>query len=174
MPRGKDAPVAPDDRRRLDIFRAADAIRADRKERVSLRSIRAWMKRHGLVPGNNQCVGEYLALWTAETGYSPVIELSGMPEAVATQLGRAGAQLWEAAQAEAAAVHGSHRRRMDEAIAAERELRNEALALLDAREETIEAQRRELAWYAGEIDRMKGYVRDVRARDFWGRVADEI
>jgi hypothetical protein len=38
----------------------------------------------------------------------------------------------------------------------------------------IEAQRKELAWYAGELERMKGHVQAVRAREFWGRVAQEI
>ncbi|WP_411902294.1 DNA-binding protein [Methylorubrum thiocyanatum] len=163
-----------DDRRKREVFRAADEIRAEGRERVSLRTVWARVKRNAGIAGTNQVVGEHLAEWMADRQYSPVIELSGMPEAVSTQLAKAGVELWKAAQAEAAAVLERQRLRMVEAIAAERELRNEALAMLDARDALIEAQRNELAWYAGELDRMKEYVATVRARAFWRSVAQEI
>lgn len=167
-------PLPMDDRRKREVFRAADEIRAEGRERVSLRTVWARVKRNAGIAGTNQVVGEHLAEWMADRQYSPVIELSGMPEAVSTQLAKAGVELWKAAQAEAAAVLERQRLRMMEAIAAERELRNEALAMLDARDALIEAQRNELAWYAGELDRMKEHVATVRARAFWRSVAQEI
>lgn len=125
--------------RRWEVFRAADQIRAEGKERVSLRTVWARVKRNAGVAGTNQLVGEHLAEWTKERAYSPVIELAGLPEAVETGLAKAGVALWVAAQAEAAAILERERLRMAEAIAAERELRHEALGIVDAREAVIEA-----------------------------------
>jgi hypothetical protein len=103
-----------------------------------------------------------------------VIELAGLPEAVETGLAKAGVALWKAAQAEAAAILVRERLRMAEAIAAERELRNEALGMVDAREAVIEAQRSEIAWFVGELERQKQHVATVKARAFWRVVAQEI
>jgi hypothetical protein len=124
--------------------------------------------------GNNQCVGEHLAEWTRDRAYSPVIELAGLPDAVETGLAKAGVALWKAAEAEAAAIMVRERLRMAKAIAAERELRHEALGMVDARDAVIAAQRNEIAWFAAELERQKEHVRTVRARDFWRRVIQEV
>ncbi|MGX7703883.1 DNA-binding protein [Methylobacterium sp. Gmos1] len=174
MAKGKADPARAEDPRRKQVFRAADQIRAEGKERVALRNVWARVKRNAGVAGNNQCVGGYLSEWAEERQYSPVIEPAGLPDKVSAHLAKAGVELWKAAQAEAATVLERERVRMAEAIAIERELRNEALGMVDARDAVIEAQRKELAWYAGELERMKGHVQAVRAREFWGRVAQEI
>ena len=97
-----------------------------------------------------------------------------MPDAVETGLAKAGVALCKAAEAEAAAILVKERLRMAEAIAAERELRNEALGMVDARDAVIEAQRSEIAWFVHELERQKENVRLVRARDFWRRVIREV
>ncbi|MCB4802800.1 DNA-binding protein [Methylorubrum populi] len=163
-----------EDPRRWEVFRAADQIRAEGKERVSLRTVWARVKLNAGVAGNNQSVGGHLAEWTRERAYSPIIELAGLPEAVETGLAKAGVALWKAAQAEAAAINERTRLRMAEAIAAERELRHEALGMVDARDAVIEAQCNEIAWFADELERMKEHLRTVRARDFWQRVIQEV
>lgn len=163
-----------EDPRRWEVFRAADQIRAEAEERVSLRTVWARVKLNAGVAGNNQCVGEHLAEWTRERAYSPVIELAGLPEAVETGLAKAGVALWKAAEAEAAAIMVRERLRMEEAIAAERELRQEALGMVDARDAVIEAQRGEIAWFVAELERRKEHLRTVRARAFWLRVIEEI
>ncbi|WP_313898872.1 DNA-binding protein [Methylobacterium sp. E-025] len=120
-------------------LRAADRIRAEGKERVLLRPVWERVKLNAGVAGNNQCVGKHLAKWTRERAYSPVIEFAGLPGAVETGLAKAGVALWKAAEAEAAAIVVRERLRMAEAIAAERELRHEALGMVDARDAVIEA-----------------------------------
>ncbi|TXN04811.1 hypothetical protein FV222_07145 [Methylobacterium sp. WL103] len=126
------------------------------------------------VAGNNRSVGEHLADWTRERAYSPVIELTGLPEAVETGLAKAGVALWKAAEAEAAAMMVRERLRMAEAIAAERDLRHEALGMVDAGEAVIEGLRAEIARHAAELEGMREHIRVVRAREFWPRMAQEI
>lgn len=162
------------DPRRWEVFRAADQIRAEGKERVALRSVWARVKQNAGVAGNNQSVGAYLSEWMEERGYSPVIELAGMPEKVSGQLAKAGVELWKAAQAEAAMVLERDRLRMEEAVATAHELRNEALGMVDARDAIIESQRQEIARYVEELARVRRSVQAVRAREFWRRVAQEI
>ena len=163
-----------DGRRRRAVFQAADDIRAEGVEAVSLRTVWARVKRDHGVAGNNQTIGRYYAEWTADRCYDPVIEMSGMPKSVATGLAKAGVDLWAAAQAEAARIYQRDRQRLEAEVAAERKLREEALAMLDAREAVIDAQRNELAWYATEVDRMRQHLVRVRARAFWRTVAEEI
>ncbi len=174
MAKSKADPARAQDPRRWEVFRAADEIRAEGKERVALRNVWARVKRNAGVAGNNQCVGEYLSQWAEERRYSPVIELAGLPDKVSAHLAKAGVELWKAAQTEAAMVLERERRRMEEAVATERELRSEAMGMVDARDAVIEAQRKEIAWYTAELERMKGHVQVVRAREFWRRVAEEI
>nr|USU33084.1 DNA-binding protein [Methylobacterium sp. OTU13CASTA1] len=162
------------DPRRWEVFRAADQIRAEGKERVSIRTVWARVKLNAGVAGTNQLVGDHLADWTQEREYSPEIELAGMPGAVSTKLANAGVELWKAAQAEAAAVLERERQRMFEAIAVERGLRGEALGMVDARDAVIEALRAEIARHADELEAMRKHVDTVRAREFWGTVAQEI
>jgi len=163
-----------DDPRRWEVFRAADQIRAEGKERVALRNVSARVVRNAGVAGNNQLVGGHLSAWAEERGYSPVIELAGMPEAVSTRLAKAGVALWEAAQSEAAKVLEGERRRMADAIAQERELRNEALGMVDARDAVIEGLRAEIVRYASELDAATTRYGRSRSRDFWRRVIREI
>lgn len=66
------------------------------------------------------------------------------------------------------------RRRMYEEMATERDLRNEALGMVDARDAMIEGLRAEIARHASELDEMRKHVGIVRAREFWQRVAQEI
>jgi hypothetical protein len=123
---------------------------------------------------SNLVVGEHFSAWCEERAYSPIIELACMPDAVSTMLAKAGVALWEAAQAEAAAVLEGERRRMAEAVATERELRNEALGMVDAREAVIEGLRAEIARHAAELDASRRKVATVRAREFWLRVVQEV
>lgn len=163
-----------EDPRRWEVFKAADQIRAEGKERVALRNVSARVKRNNGVAGSNQLVGGHLSAWAEERQYSPIIELAGLPGSVSTVLSKAGVALWEAAQAEAAKVLEGERRRMAEAVALERELRNEALGMVDARDAVIEGLRAEVSRQATEMEVMREHLRDVRSREFWRRVVREI
>jgi hypothetical protein len=160
--------------RRWEVFRAADQIRAEGQERVSIRTVWARVKLNAGVAGTNQLVGDHLADWTKEREYSPEIELAEMPGAVSTKVAKAGVELWKAAQAEAAAVLERERQRMFEAIAVERDLRSEALGMVDARDAVIEGLRAEIARHVDELEALRKRVEKGRAREFWGTVAQEI
>jgi hypothetical protein len=162
------------DRRKWEVYRAADQIRAEGKERVAQRNVWARVKRNAGVAGKNQVVGDHLSDWARERAYSPVIELSGIPDKVSGLLAKAGVEMWKAAQAEAAMVLERERVRMAEEVATERELRNEALGMVDARDAVIEAQRAEIARLCVELARERKHLRLVRARAFWRRVAQEV
>lgn len=163
-----------DERRRRAVFQAADDIRAEGVEGVNLRTVWARVKRDNGIAGNNQTIGRYYAEWTADRCYVPAIEQSGMPKSVSTRLAKAGVDLWGAAQAEAAMIYQRDRQRIEAEVTTERRLRDEALAMLDAREAVIDAQRSELAWYATELDRVREQLSVVRSRAFWRTVAQEI
>lgn len=92
------------DPRRFEVFRAADELRAEGKERVALRNVWARVKRNAGVAGTNKLVSDHLADWTKERSYGPVIELSGIPDRVSAHLAKAGVEIWKAAQTEAAMV----------------------------------------------------------------------
>lgn len=158
---------------KVDVFRVMDELRA-RKEPVTLRSVNARLKLKGWKVWSYTHLGPALIEWKAEREYSPVIELAGLPDAVSTRLAKAGAELWQAAQAEAAARLVRDRRRMDEAIQAERAMRDEALALLDKSEAEVRHLQDQLTWHVAELERQKEHVQTVRAREFWNRVAQEI
>lgn len=166
--------VRPADARAQQVFTAADQIRAENQERVSLRTVWARVKRNVGVAGSNQVVGEHLAAWVKDRKYSPIIELAGMPEAVSTQLAKAGVDVWEAAQAEAARILERERLRMAEEIAAERDLRSEALGMVDARDAVIEGLRAEIARHASELEAVTKRIGKSRSREFWRRVVREI
>ena len=123
--------------------------------------------------GNNQCVGDHLAEWAREPAYSPVIELADLPDAVETGLAKVGVALWKAAEAEAATIMVRERLRMAEAIDAERELRQEALGMVDARGcgHRGPAERDRLV--RGRI-RTAGARQDGSERDFCRRVVREL
>lgn len=166
--------VPDDERRRRAVFQAADDLRAEGVDGVNLRTVWTRVKRDHGVAGTNQTIGRYLAEWTADRCYDPAIEQSGMPKSVSTRLAKAGVDLWGAAQAEAARIYQRDRQRIEAEVATERRLRDEALAMLDAREAVIDAQRNELAWYATELDRVREHLSLVRSRAFWRTVAQEI
>jgi hypothetical protein len=174
MAKGKADPARVQDPRRWEVFRAADELRVEGKERVALRNVWVRVKCNAGVAGTNKVVSDHLSDWAQERAYSPVIDLAGLPDKVSAHLAKAGVELWKAAQTEAAMVLERERRRIEEAIATERELRSEAMGMVHARDAVIEAQRTELAWFADELERMKGHVQVVRSREFWGRVAQEI
>jgi hypothetical protein len=69
-----------------------------------VRNVWTRVKRNAGVAGSNQCVGEHLTAWAEARGYSPAIELAGLPGAVSNVLAKAGGELRRAAQAEAAAI----------------------------------------------------------------------
>jgi hypothetical protein len=65
----------------------------------------------------------------ANQQHGRIVDASGMPEAIPMQPTKLGAEPWRAAPAEAL---GGQRLRTEDPVAAERDLRNEALAMLDA------------------------------------------
>lgn len=119
---------------RQQVFTVADQIRA-RRERVSLRSVRA------LLPygGSYGAIGEHLSAWKAEWDYQPRIEMAQLPEFLQTSLANAGKTLWEATR-----QFNAERERAEGIVKAERQLRDEALALTDALEARMAALQAEL------------------------------
>lgn len=75
-----------------EVWLAADRLR-EKSEPVSVRSVRAALP-YG---GSYRDIGPHLADWKAERSYTRVIELSGLPDHIQTQLARAGTTLWQAA-----------------------------------------------------------------------------
>jgi hypothetical protein len=163
-----------DDPRRWETFRAADQIRAEGKQKVSLRTVSARIKLNGGVPGSNQVVGAHVSAWNEDRSYDAEIETAGMPKSVSTQMSKACVALWQAAEVEAAAILGRERDYMAVAIAFERELASEALGMVDARDAVIEGLRAEISRQAAELDGMRKKDATVRAREFWRRVIREI
>jgi hypothetical protein len=157
-----------------DVFRAADEIRADGKDIVSIRTVRAWLKEKLGTAGSPNDVGPYLKDWKQEREYSPAIELAGMPEAVSNQLAAAGVALWKAAQAEAAAVFVRDRQRMEQEIDGEREMRGEALALLDGREVEVRLLAERVTALEADLAEARRHLQAVRADVYWERVVQEI
>lgn len=159
---------------RNDVFRAADEIRAGGRERVSLRTVRAWLSANLGTAGSPNDVGPLLNDWKRERVYSPAIELAGMPEAVSNQLAAAGVALWKAAQTEAAAVYVRDRQRMGQEVDGEREMRNEALALLDGHEMEVRLLSERAAALEADLAEAGRHLREVRADAYWERVVQEI
>lgn len=159
---------------RNDVFRAADTLRTGGSERVSLRTVRAWLRENLGAAGSPNDVGPLLNDWKREREYSPAIALAGMPEAISNQLAAAGVALWKAAQTEAAAVLVRDRQRMQEEIEAEREMRGEALALLEGREAETRLLAGRVAALEVELDEAKRHLQAVRADVYWERVVHEI
>lgn len=50
-----------DDRRKREVWKAAEQIWAEGEERVALRNVWARVKRNAGVAGNNRVVGDYLS-----------------------------------------------------------------------------------------------------------------
>lgn len=159
---------------RHDVFRAADEIRAGEKDIVSIRTVRAWLKENLGTAGSPNDVGPFLKDWKHEREYSPAIELAGLPEAVSNQLAAAGVALWKAAQAEAAVVFVRDRQRMEQEIDGEREMRGEALALLDGREVEVRLLAERVTALEAELVEARRHLQAVRADVYWERVVQEI
>ncbi|MFC6740742.1 DNA-binding protein [Methylobacterium tardum] len=159
---------------RNDVFRAADEIRAGGRERVSLRTVRTRLSANLGAAGSPNDVGPLLNDWKREREYSPAIELAGMPEAVSNQLAAAGVALWKAAQAEASAIFLRDRQRMREEVDGERQMRNEALALLDGHEAEVRLLAERVATLETELAEAERHLQEVRADAYWERVVQEI
>lgn len=159
---------------RHDVYRAADALRAGGSERVSLRTVRAWLRENLGAAGSPNDVGPLLNDWKRDREYSPRIELAGMPEAVSNQLAAAGVALWKTAQAEATAVFVRDRQRMREEIDGEREMRGEALALLDGHEAEVRLLNERVAALEADLEEARRHLQAVRADAYWERVVHEI
>ncbi|MER2251506.1 DNA-binding protein [Methylorubrum podarium] len=157
-----------------DVFEAADELRAGARERVSLRTVRAWLRENRGAAGSPNDVGPLLNDWKRERAYSPKIELAGMPEAVAAQMAAAGVALWKAAQAEASAVYVRDRERMQQEVDGEREMRNEALALLEGHEAETRLLAGHVAALEAELEEARRHLQAVRADVYWERVVQEI
>ncbi|MGU3476554.1 DNA-binding protein [Methylobacterium sp. D48H] len=125
---------------KTEVFAVADRLRA-KGERVSLRSVIPKLR----AGGSNRIVGPLLRDWKVERSYRPGLEGGDLPERVQGRLAAAAAELWEAAQAEAAAVLTVERERMAAERRAGDEILDEALARLDVAEAEIGRLRERLA-----------------------------
>ncbi|MGU3282463.1 DNA-binding protein [Methylobacterium mesophilicum] len=122
------------------MVRAADGLHA-KGVRVSVRSVIPKL-RNG---GSHRAVGALLREWKAERNYRPKLEPKGLPERVQALLGIAVADLWKAAQADAAAELVGERERLEVDRRAALEIMDEALARLDVAEAEMARLRERLA-----------------------------
>ena len=145
---------------------AAKRVLAD-GGRVSLRTVIAVLKAGPSRGGSFRDVGPLLRDWKAEQAYRPRLAPAGLPERLQGGLGKAAAEMWEAAQAEAAAVLLVERENLEARARAGDELLEEALARLDVAEAEA-TQLRE------RVERLENRLERVRSEDFWDRVMREI
>ncbi len=135
--------------------------------RVSLRTVIAVLKAGPARGGSFRDVGPLLRDWKAERAYRPRLVPGGLPERLQGALGRAAAEMWEAAQAEAAAALLVERENLEARARAGDELLEEALARLDVTEA-------EAARLSERVQRLENRLERVRSEDFWDRVMQEV
>ena len=125
---------------RWEVVRAADRLHA-KGVRVSVRAVIPEL-RNG---GSHRAVGALLREWKAQRNYRPKLEPKGLPEKIQALLGSAVADLWKAAQADAAAELVTERDRLEVDRRAALEIMDEALARLDVAEAEMARLRERLA-----------------------------
>lgn len=129
---------------RGEVERACDRLQA-KGVRVSVRNVIPEL-RNG---GSHRAVGALLRDWKARRGYAPRLVSKGLPERVQALLGSAVADLWKAAQADAAAELVSERERLEVDRRAALEIMDEALARLDVAEAEMARLRERLSSFEG-------------------------
>jgi hypothetical protein len=127
--------------------------------RVSLRTVIAVLKAGPARGGSFREVGPLLRDWKAERAYRPRLVPAGLPERLQGALGRAAAEMWEAAQAEAAAGMLVERGNLEARARAGDELLDEALARLDA----AEAEAARLRERVERLEERQGKVRSEKS-----------
>ncbi|MGN8094771.1 DNA-binding protein [Methylobacterium sp. 22177] len=135
--------------------------------RVSLRTVIAALKAGPARGGSFRDVGPLLRDWKAERAYRPRLVPAGLPERLQAVLGKAAAEMWEAAGAEAAAALLVERDKLAARARAGDELLEEALARLDVAEA-------EAARLRERVEGLEERQEKVRAEEFWDRVMREV
>ncbi|MGW9820267.1 plasmid replication DNA-binding protein KfrA [Methylorubrum extorquens] len=135
--------------------------------RVSLRTVIAALKAEPARGGSFRDVGPLLRDWKAERAYRPRLVPAGLPERLRGILGKAAAEMWEAAQGEAAAALLVERDNLEARARAGDELLEEALARLDAAEA-------EAAGLRERVQRLEERHGKIRSEEFWDRVMREV
>lgn len=151
---------------RQQVDWAARKVLAD-GGRVSLRSVVAALKAGPARGGSFRDVGPLLRDWKAEQAYRPRLAPAGLPERLQGVLARAAAEMWEAAQAEAAAALLVERENMEARIRVGDELLVEALGRLDIAEA-------EAARLHERVERLEERQVKARSEEFWDRVMREV
>lgn len=127
--------------------------------RVSLRTVIAVLTAGPARGGSFREVGPLLRDWKAERAYRPRLVPAGLPERLQGALGKAAAEMWEAAQAEAAAALLAERGNLEARARAGDELLDEALARLDA----AEAEAARLRERVERLEERQGKVRSEKS-----------
>lgn len=135
--------------------------------RVSLRTVIAVLKAGPARGGSFRDVGPLLRDWKAERAYRPSLVPAGLPERLQGVLGKAATEMWEAAQAEAAAALLAEREKLEARARAGDELLEEALARLDVAEAEAVRLRERVKWLERRHEKVRSY-------EFWDRVMREI
>lgn len=163
-----------------EVFEAADDIRLE-GGLVSQSSVMARLKDRTGRAGSPRDVGPFLLEWKADRTYAPVMERGGVPAGVAARLGKATADLWSAAQAEADQAFQGERERYETTLSDERGLRAETLAMADGLIGQVETLttvtadlRARVADLEAELAATQGHLQAVRADHFWDRVVHDI
>ncbi|CAH1690611.1 KfrA_N domain-containing protein [Hyphomicrobiales bacterium] len=129
-----------------EVWLAADRLR-EKSEPVSVRSVRAALP-YG---GSYRDIGPHLADWKAERSYTRVIEFSGLPDHIQTQLARAGTTLWQAALQDATKFLSAEREQARAVAKVDQEMRDEALAAADVLEARVGHLRAEIERLKSEL-----------------------
>ena len=143
--------------------------------------VMAWLKDQTGRAGSLRDIGPYLLEWKADRTYAPAMERGGVPAAVSTRLGKATADLWSAARAEADLAFKRDRERYETTLSDERVLRAETLAMADGLMERVEILtaattdlRARVSDLEAELVATQGHLQAVRADHFWDRVVNDM
>ncbi|GJE27536.1 DNA-binding protein [Methylobacterium organophilum] len=135
--------------------------------RVSLRTVIAALKAGPARGGSFRDVGPLLRDWKAEQAYRPRLVPAGLPERLQGVLGKAAAEMWAAAQAEAAEALLVERGNLEARARAGDDLLEEALGRLDMADA-------EAARLRERVQRLENRLERVRSEEFWDRVMQEV
>ncbi|MGI3899895.1 MAG: DNA-binding protein [Janthinobacterium lividum] len=154
---------------KIAVFAAADSLRANGKL-VSLRSVRDSLKEGG--PFRD--IGPLLEQWRTQRDYEPRLEIAGIPDRLKNQHGNALVALWSAARAAAVEELAGEREKLNCALQACQEIRNEALSEADRLTLRLSNSEAEVSSLSKRLEERDARANRMRAEEFWTRLMREV
>lgn len=166
-----------------EVVETADELVAQGRT-VSVRAVRSALREKG----SHRDVGPLVKRWKESRKFSHRPEVDGVPITVQRRHNDALAALWAEAQIFAIRDLNDERARLNAAIQANDEVRDEALQTADMLEEQVSVLRieidglkKELSEQRKEVNKLRGHLekRDarldrVRSEEFWNRLMIEV